>query len=72
VVGRAAVPPVGLAGFLDQATDGNERGGQVEIEVDDGAVAVGAAAELAEVVHPRVCAFDDLPFADLDGRQDAH
>jgi hypothetical protein len=38
---------VGVAGCLDEATDGDERGGEVEVEVDDGAVAVGAAAEFA-------------------------
>jgi hypothetical protein len=39
----------------------------VEIEADDGAVVVGAAAEFAVVVHPGACALHDLAFADLDG-----
>lgn len=42
--GGAVVPPVVGAGALDQATDREQRGSQVEVEVDDVPVAVGAAA----------------------------
>jgi hypothetical protein len=62
---------VGLAGFPDEATESDERGGQVEVKVDDRAVAVGAATELAVVVHPGVHAFHDPAFTHLDGARDA-
>jgi hypothetical protein len=45
--GGAGVPSVGVAGCLDEATDGDERGCEVEVEVDDRGVAVGAAAKFA-------------------------
>jgi hypothetical protein len=46
VGGRAVWPTVGVVGFLDEAAQGDERGGWVEVEVDGCAVAVGAAAGL--------------------------
>jgi hypothetical protein len=36
------------------------------VEVDDPAVAVGAATQLAVAVHPTMSALDDPSFADLD------
>lgn len=62
---------MGVAGGLDEATDGDEGGGEVEVEVHDGAVSVGAATEFAVVVHPRVRALDNPAFADLNGTGDS-
>jgi transposase len=45
---------------LDELTYGDERCGEVEVEVDDLAVLVGHPAELAEPVHPRIRPLDDL------------
>jgi hypothetical protein len=33
-----------VAGSLDELPDGDERGGEVQVEVDDPGVALGAAA----------------------------
>lgn len=65
------VPAVVGAGRADEGTDGNERGGEVEVEVDDPAVAVGAATQLAIAIHPTMRALDDPSFADLDRGGDA-
>lgn len=62
---------MGVAGGLDEAAYGDEGGGEVEVEVDDDAVSVGAAAEFAIVVHPGMGAFHDPALADLDGAGDA-
>jgi hypothetical protein len=43
-----------VAGALDELAHGDERGGQVEVEQDDGSVAVGHPAELAVTVHAGV------------------
>jgi hypothetical protein len=64
--GGACLPSVGVAGCLDEAADGDERGGEVKVEVDDRGVAVGAAAEFAVVVHPGVGAFDHPTLPDLN------
>jgi putative transposase len=40
--GRAGVPAVAVAGSLDECAHGDECGGQVEVEVDDGGVAVAS------------------------------
>lgn len=64
--GGAGGPAVVGSCVADESTDGDERGGEVEEEVHDAAVAVGAAAELAVAVHPRVGAFADPSCADLD------
>src|SRR5215213_6237165 len=69
--GRPGGPAIEGAGAVDQLTDGDEGGGQVEVEVDHGAIPVGAAAEFAVVVHPRVQALDDPALARLDGGGDA-
>jgi len=50
--GGSGVPPVSGPGLADEGTDCDEGGGEVEVEVDDGGVAVGAAAEFAVAVHP--------------------
>jgi hypothetical protein len=50
--GGSGVPAVEGSGALDELTHGDDGGGEVEVEVDDWAVAVGAAAELADVVDP--------------------
>jgi hypothetical protein len=69
--GGAGVSSVAGSGASDELTDRDERGGEVEVEVDDGAIAVGAAADLAVPVHPRVCSFYHPPFAGLDRCRDA-
>jgi len=51
---RAGVPAVAGAGSLDQLADGEESGGEVQAEVHDPGVALGAAVQLAVSVHPGV------------------
>src|SRR5690242_15978015 len=50
----ALVPAVVGAGGVDQAAYDGDRGGQEEEELDDGALLVGAAAQLAVAEPPRV------------------
>src|SRR5260370_42419796 len=57
----AGVPAVAVAGSLDELTDDDQRGGEVEAEVHDLGVALGAAAQLAIAIHPRVCPLDHPP-----------
>ena len=63
--GGEQVPAVAVAGSLGEPTDGDEGGGEIEVEVDDLAVAFGAAPQLfihelvRSITHPAAC---------LDGR----
>src|SRR4051794_32111572 len=50
--GGSVVPAVAVAGSLDELTDGDEGGGEVEEEVDAVAFLVGTAAQFAVAVHP--------------------
>jgi hypothetical protein len=61
-------PAVAAAGLVDQAADHGERGGEVEPELDDSLPFVGAAAQLAVAVHPRVCPLDRPAVPGLDRR----
>jgi len=45
-------------GSVDQVADDGQGGGQVEVELDDGLALVGAPAQLAEAVDPRVGPLD--------------
>ena len=56
---------------MDELTDGDEGCSEVEVEVDDVGVLVGAPAKLAVAVHPGVGALYYPPFADLDRGWDA-
>src|SRR5436309_1462529 len=60
------VPSVYGACSLDECTDGDERGGEVKVELDDLAGAFEAAAQLSVAVHPGMGAFDHPAFSDLD------
>jgi hypothetical protein len=62
----AFVPAVGCPGSSDQATDGDDRVGEVEEGIDDGGAAFVAAGEAVEGVLPGVCAFDVPAPAGLD------
>lgn len=55
------------AGGLDEATQGDQIGGEGEVEINDLAVAVGDAAEFAVVVHPGMQAFHGPTLAGLNG-----
>jgi hypothetical protein len=61
--GGPGLPAVAGSGLADECTDGDEGGGEVEEEVHDLAVAVGAAAQLAIAVHPGVRTLGDPSFA---------
>src|SRR5512132_1184424 len=52
--GRAGGPAVACSGLLDESADDYECGGQIQVEVDDLAVAFGAASQLAVAVYPGV------------------
>ncbi len=54
-----------VPGGPEQGTDRHDGGGQGEVGVDAVPSSLGAAAELAEVVRPRVGPLDDPPPADL-------
>src|SRR4051812_49098222 len=60
-------PAILIARPLDQQPSDDERGGQEEIKVNDDGPPVGAAADLAVAVHPRVGPFDDPAPHGLDG-----
>jgi len=55
------------AGFVDEAADCGEGGGEVQVELDGAAVLLGAAAVLGVAVHPGVGVLHDPAFAGLDG-----
>ena len=57
--------------MLDELADGDEGGGEVEAEDDDGGVAAGHPPEFAVAVHPGVGAFDGPALGGLDGGGDA-
>jgi hypothetical protein len=58
--------PSGSAGPLDQLPDRDEGGGEVAVGVNDLGVALGAAAQLAVAVHPRVHSLHHPAGAGLD------
>ena len=62
---------MGGPGPAEQATDGDDRIGEVEEGVDDGRAAFVAAGEAVEGVLPGVCALDMPPLTGLDRRKTA-
>jgi hypothetical protein len=62
----AGVPAVGGSGAADQATDGDDRVGEVEEGFDDGLPPFVAAGEAVEGVVPGVGSLDMPPLGGLD------
>jgi hypothetical protein len=51
---------------MDEPADDDERGSQIQVEVDDLAVAFGAASKFAVTAHLRVGPIHHPPLAGLD------
>src|SRR3954469_8477756 len=63
------VPAVEVPGSPEQGTESDDGDGEGQVGIDAVAAALGAAAQLAEVVEPGVGPLDDPAPADLDRRR---
>src|SRR5260370_12617743 len=63
---RGGVPPAGCPSLPHEATDGDDRVGEVEVRVDDGLVPLVAALQPAEAVVPGAGPLDVPPLPGPD------
>jgi hypothetical protein len=67
----AGVPAIAAAGALDELADGDDGGGEVEVEDDDDVSRSVIRRSLPVAVHSGISAFDGPAFGGLDGGGDA-
>jgi hypothetical protein len=63
----AGVPAIAAAGALDELADGDDGGGEVEVEDDEGGLRSVIRRSLPVAVHSGISAFDGPAFGGLDG-----